>query len=152
MEKYAEKLNEGEEYQDYLIRKLYLEGIIIVPFSSMKYQNDIGESLTRHEIKYDKKMKNTGNLYIETHEKRYKNNETWVNSGILRNDNSIFYIIGDMDECYLFLKNTLKCLYNNDTYMKVETGTSRGFLLPVDKISSISEHFKFKKLKNEETE
>jgi len=141
---YQEKLKEGVEYQDYLISKLLQFGIIIIPYSSKKYQINKGESLTMHEIKFDNKMNETGNIYIELYEKSDPGNSTWINSGVLRNDNTIFFIIGNYEKAFLFHKKILKILVKSNKYRKVETPTSQGVLIPIDKAIKYSTYINFK--------
>lgn len=129
-EYYKEKLNEGIEYQDFIAEKLWDMGIPIVSYGSKKYQYGKGENRNGIEIKYDKKIKDTGNIYIEVAEKTNENNKYFVDSGIFRS-NSWLYIIGDYETIYIFAVNQLKILYDNKKYREVETKTSKGYLLPV---------------------
>jgi len=134
---------QGINYQDYIVKTLYTFGIIIIPLSSKQAQYTIGESLTGHEIKFDAKFEITDNLYIETHEKVNATNLSFIRSGILREDNILFYIIGNYSECYIFTKNTLKTIAQ--TCHKVETQTSQGFLLPRKKAEMFGQHIILKK-------
>jgi len=132
---YEKMLNTGLKYQDFLTKELIRYGIILMNYSTKEYQNNYGEGYTRYEIKFDNKFKNTGNLYIELYERsdiKYK----WTESGILRNDNTLFYLIGDYNKTYLFQKKVLQQIISK--YRHVETPTSKGVLLPIDKIKKIA--------------
>lgn len=130
-----EELESTYQFQDYVQELLYKTGIPINCFASQKYNYEVGESIAGVEIKQDKKMKETGNIYIELYEKHYQK-EKWVASGILRNDNTIFYVIGDYDHIYMFAKKQLKGVIakNKDKFKKVETETSIGILIPEEYI------------------
>ena len=142
---YREKLEQGLSYQDYVTEKLYSVGLPIIGYSSKKYQNEKGENKNGWEIKFDDIRKNTGNLYIEIAEKSNSDNKEYVPSGILRNDNTWLYVIGDYTKIYIFSKKQLQKLYNSktkkviyknatekETLREIEnkTRTSKGFLLP----------------------
>lgn len=129
---YFEKLEEGLEYQDFITELLIKEiGISLSTFSSKNYQNKIGENRQGFEIKFDNKMLDTGNIYIEVKEKSNPNNENYVNSGIYRNDNTWLYLIGNYQTVYIFGKSHLKLMYEIKKYREVKTKTSIGFLLPI---------------------
>jgi len=118
-------------FQDQVMEKLNQVGIHLQLYSSVVYQFTKGESIQGVEIKHDHRMKSTGNLYIE-YQELDKNNH-WCNSGILRSDNSWLYCIGDNEKLYLISKQVLINMYNNmKNIKKVETETSRGFLLPIE--------------------
>jgi len=130
-----EKRNEGEEYQDFVVNKLYEIGLVIVTYISRKYQFTEGENKAGLEIKFDERLEETGNLYIEIAEKSNPDNENYVSSGIYRKDNSWLWAIGNYQFIYIFSKKYLKLLYVSKRYQEVEnkTKTSRGFLLPTIK-------------------
>lgn len=122
-------MEESNQYQDFLMQELLRYGVILQVFSSFKYQIQEGESVQGIEIKYDKKHKETGNWCIETHEKKEDATE-WVESGILRKDNTIFWIVGDYNEGVLIHKKQLQAAVSN--FPEYETETSRGYLLTKD--------------------
>jgi hypothetical protein len=103
--KHKDSFEIGLEFQDYIITLLIKDhGIVIQPYSSKKYQFEIGESLQGYEIKYDARStgdcthgycKATNNVAIEVDEKTNANNENWVKSGIFREDNTTHYLIGN---------------------------------------------------------
>ena len=129
-----DELEESARYQDYVSMQLHNQlGWSINLFTSRHYQYNYGESLAGVEIKYDKKMATTGNLYIELYE-RHNNTQNFVASGINRDDNTIFWCIGDYETAYIFVKSQLKYLCDNfkqNSFKIVETETSKGVLIPV---------------------
>ncbi|MBQ1790376.1 MAG: hypothetical protein II008_09370 [Oscillospiraceae bacterium] len=154
---YRQHLQMGLEYQDFVIDQLCKHGIFIGAYSSRKYQLEKGESVSGIEIKYDGKMKGTGNLYIEVEEKSDEQVPNYSSSGIFRKDNTWLYLIGNYDEAFMFSKVQLQRVYlHNLQNMKrgeplwngvrlVETPTSRGFTYNVEvaKSKSVIKHFVF---------
>jgi len=68
---YQENYEKGLEYQDFIVEILAEKyGLIIPNYSSKKYQYDVGENKQGIEIKFDDRLKETGNLYIEIAESR----------------------------------------------------------------------------------
>jgi hypothetical protein len=135
-EYYAKKLQQGLEYQDYVFEKLYDVGIATIAYSSKKYQNTKGENKAGFEIKFDDRLKSTGNLYIEIAEKSHPANKDFVPSGIYRNDNTWLYMIGNYDTIFIFDKKRLRKICDGKYYKKIggrfidSVPTSRGFTLP----------------------
>lgn len=146
---YEAKLNQGQEYQDFVVLELYKQGIIIQQFGSKRYQNEIGESLSRYEIKYDSRISETGNVYIEIAEKSNAQNQYYVKSGVFRDDNTWLYCIGDNTHAYIISKKLLQQVCNKPYEYKEkrkikfkETPTSQGYVIPeefVRKCLSIAE-------------
>tara|TARA_S200000501_G_C20603886_1_gene647124 strand:+ start:303 stop:794 length:492 start_codon:yes stop_codon:yes gene_type:complete len=128
---YMQKLEEGKKYEKFIKQELYIKKQLTLNLCGNKEQQiNIGENLEGIEIKFDNKKNIYKNIYIELQEKTNKNNTYWVNSGILRKDNTHSWIIGDYQEAFIFWKFHLKQLYKNNLYLKeVSTKTSRGFLL-----------------------
>lgn len=126
---YSRKLQEGLEFQDVVTRELYQRGIVVIGYSSRRFQNEQGENMLGAEIKRDGRFRETGNIYIETSEKSHPNNINYIPSGIHREDNSWLYVIGDEKTIYIFSTKYLRML--EERYKKVEKPTSRGFLMPM---------------------
>lgn len=108
---YANNLQLGLEYQDFVFDQLRRRDdmpIFLGAYASRKYQNDKGESPSGLEIKYDRRFHETGNLYIEIAEKSDATLHEYTASGIMRDDNSWLYLIGDYDEAFIFPKNLLR--------------------------------------------
>lgn len=134
---YKEKLTEGIKYQDFICRELLKEGIVIVNLQSKDEQYDVGENLLGLEIKYDKIMKESKRIYIETKEKANSRNYEYIDSGIYRNDNSWLYGIGDYDVFYIFCKKMLQRIHKGEIpidgiYCPPRKDTSEGFCLPLE--------------------
>jgi len=127
------KTKEALEYQDFICEWLAKNyGIVLTIFTSQKKQYK-GESLQGFEIKYDMKYKETGNIYIEIGEKSEPREGEYIKSGILRNDNTWLYLIGNYKTLYIFSKKQLISIYEKKLYYKYipdnNTETSEGFLL-----------------------
>ena len=131
----------SDEYEDFIALKLLEHGFVLVNFKSRKFQFSHGENSLGLEIKLDRKMQATGNVYIETDEKSHPDLPEYVRSGIHREDNSWLYGIGDRGEFYIFSKRFLKRLdrtvpaigegdYRGICRVENTTKTSLGFLLP----------------------
>jgi len=147
-EYYKNKLEQGLNFQDYVVELLYDAGLPIISYSSKKYQNMIGENKAGLEIKNDENFRKTGNLYIEIAEKSDPSNFSYVESGIYRNDNTWLYLIGDKDTVFVLSKKQLRLLHESGKYRMVETPTSKGMLLPV---ADAEKHYSLKELKRKET-
>jgi len=137
-EYYAQKYQEGLEFQDFISDRLRVEGFNIGVYSSLKYQLNKGESASGIEIKFDGRFRETGNFYIEVAEKSHPNVAEFSASGILRSDNAWGYLIGDYQDAYLFSVLQLRNVYSRPTEWKQQMGiknteikTSRGMLLPL---------------------
>lgn len=140
-EYYQSKLKEGLEYQDFIVdelRKKY--GLIISVYSSTKYQIERGETAQGIEIKYDGRMADTGNLYIEVAEKSRPSISQYTMSGIYREDNTWLYLIGNYNEAFIFAKNMLRIMYEKKSTWsrygihEIKKETSLGFIVNVEKI------------------
>lgn len=129
----GEELEDTLIYQDFISLKLFHDlGWSVNQLASRKYNIEIGESIAGVEIKNDKKMSETGNLYIELAEKKPWG-DGFVPSGIEREDNTLFWCIGDFKVAYVIVKKQLKFLCDNFErfgFKKVQTGTSVGILIP----------------------
>lgn len=135
---YQQQLEDSLEFQDFLTKELSKRGIHIQCFSSRKYQWEIGESACGTEIKYDKMFSQTGNLYIETHEKANPANLNYAPSGINR-DNILHWVQGDYGIVFMFSKRELaRYIFSNaDKLRFVVKDTSQGYLLPKFNADSI---------------
>ena len=125
---------EDLQYQDFVTDKMHeLLGWNLNCYVSLKWNIEKGESLSRIEIKNDRQMKSTGNLYIEIAEK--DKNGNFVPSGIFRQDNTLLWWVGDYKRAFLISKRLLKAIYYKVNFKKVETETSQGFLIPISYIN-----------------
>jgi len=141
---YNEQLKAGSEFQDFCSIKFAERGIPITNFSSEKYQKEKGENMQGYEFKLDKQFRNTGNLWVELAEKSNSNNAEYINSGILRNDNTMFYIMGDYEGVFLMQKKLLIVISANYKILENKMKTSKGFLFPVEKAREYFDYIKFK--------
>jgi len=139
-EYYKEKLAQGTEFQDFIALTLLDNlGFPLSCFNSKKYQYQFGENRQGVEIKFDDRFKETGNLFIEIAEKTNAINKDFIPSGIMRNDNSWLYVIGNYQNVFIFGKTTLKHLYKSGRYRQVEIPTSKGFLLDTESVRKYAE-------------
>lgn len=134
--KYREQQHhEALEFQDFVAHVLLRElGIALTVHNSRRYQFEHGETRQGIEIKHDKQMAQTGNLWIETKEKAEPRSGEYAPAGIYRNDNSWLFVIGDYHRLFVFSKKVLCWLAQDRSFQTLEnnTRTSIGFLLPVD--------------------
>ena len=144
-EYYKTQLAKGLEYQDFVMINLHKHGIVLQNIQSRKYQLKT-ENLLGMEIKFDDKMKETGNLYFETYEKSDPENANYVMSGILRDDECWLFAIGNYEEIFIFSKNRLKKIWKmleaGKEVLKarrVQISTSIGMLIPVSEANIICE-------------
>ena len=155
-EYYKECLKKGLEYQDFVFDQLrHMDGmpIFLGAYASEKYQYDKGESLSGIEIKFDDKLKETNNLFIEVKEKTDPSNKEFVPSGIMRNDNSWLYLIGNYEQAFIFARRTLRvfCCEENPHVRLVSCreGTAWGYLFPVKYVLEhrglLAKHILFRK-------
>jgi hypothetical protein len=129
---YRAKLEEGQRFQDHVMEIFWNElKYPLMNFSSREMQMH-AENMQGVEIKFDKKFRSTGNLWIEVAEKSSCANERWVPSGIMKESNDWLFAIGDEDTLFVFARSLLVNFYKGRKYHIHETPTSRGFLLPVD--------------------
>ncbi len=135
-EYYKDMLEKGLQYQDFVTSLLLKEiALPISTYSSKKYQISHGENAQGVEIKFDDKMCETGNVYIEVSEKSNANNTSYVPSGIYRLDNTWLYVIGDYSVVYIFAKKFLILMHKTGKYRTVKIPTSQGFLIDCDDTS-----------------
>lgn len=127
---YAEKLEVGLQFQDVVTHELYLRGIVVVGYSSRRFQNTHGENMLGAEIKRDGKFRESGNLFLEVAEKSHPDNPQFIPSGIMRKDNSWLYVIGDEKTMWIFPTEYLRRL--KDRYVQVTKTTSIGYLMPLN--------------------
>jgi hypothetical protein len=138
---YQDLYEQGLRWQDWaskiLAERMYLTVTSLVSYEG---QTETGETLQGIEFKLDLKYQKTGNLYIETHEKRAAGNGEYVPSGLLRQDNTWLWIQGDYHNLFGFAKRWLMRVHQAETCKVVETPTSRGFLLKPSLIERAAFH------------
>lgn len=125
---YKLKLQEGTQYQDFIVKKFLTKGIVLIPFSSKHYQYTEGETTGKLvEIKFDGMYSKTGRFWIEVEEKSNPTINGWTLSGIHRD--SYWYLIGNNVEAFVLDMKDIRGDQRNHTIRENNTGTSRGFLL-----------------------
>ncbi len=130
MADFERDLQAGKEFEDFATRILWDHGVVCLPHRSAKYQWRHGEGLGGIEYKLDRRFRETGNLYIETGERRTTDGTShWRGSGICDTPRPRLYAIGDYQTIYLLPVAWLhsvraKCVEH-------EGDTMRGFKLPV---------------------
>ena len=106
-----------------------------------------GENRFGFEIKHDMKSWKTGNYYIECYETHGFGTKQLIPSGILKNDNTTFWLIGTINEYYIVPKYDLQRLYytlnpRNTGWQngkKSASGiNSRGFIIKKSKLQEIA--------------
>lgn len=105
-EQYAKDLEDGQVYQDFISLQLGISN-----FSSKHNQLKIGENAIGIEIKYDRMLEKTGNIWIET-EQRSDKSYNWSPGGICCNDNSWAFLIGNYEIAFVFIKKLVSFLKN----------------------------------------
>lgn len=137
---YLESLQKGFEFENYICQFFKSKySFNIETYKTKEGQYNLGESIQGIEIKNDTLIPKTGNIYIELQEKKDSSQKNWINSGILKNDNTLFYLIGTEEKFYIFLKTDLLKFYENNMYFKLkEIKTSRGMLLKVKDVKDFS--------------
>jgi hypothetical protein len=127
---YSEQLEKGLEFQDFVTSLFFEMGIAVIQYSSKRYQFERGENSGGIEIKFDDRLEDTGNLYIECAEKSHPDNPYFIPSGIYRMDNSWLYAIGNYRVVYVFLTRHLRWLHKKGHCQDKQIPTSKGFILP----------------------
>lgn len=59
---YKDQLEIGLEFQDVVTSALYSRGIVVIGYSSRRFQNSHGENMLGAEIKRDDNFRKTGNI------------------------------------------------------------------------------------------
>jgi len=141
---YKEKLQASFEFENYLegfFRDNY--GLELGQYLTPEGQYYQGENELGIEIKNDMLIRKYGNIYFEYAEKSKATNHIFVNSGILKNDKSRYFIIGDRDKFWVFRKKRLVEIYHEEQELRrqnkpsargihfKEKPTSLGFVYPI---------------------
>ena len=129
---YSDMLQKGEEFQKHVQAVLFDKYALALDFTKGDPQNYIGETLQGIEVKYDMMFEKSGNLWIEIAEKTDPKNPNYVNSGIMRDDNSWLFIIGDYKKLFVFTIKDLRMEVHSHEIRENNMKTSMGYLLPED--------------------
>lgn len=106
-----QKIEVGAIMETFIEREFEKCGVDIGLYTSKKGQKQ-GESRAGIEIKYDLRSVETGNFYIQLGE-TYFNEEKLIDSGIIKRDNTLYWIIGVPEKYYIVSKQSLLSLYNS---------------------------------------
>lgn len=151
-ENFLKQLKRSEKFED-VVKKFFLDNYSIdIGFFHGKEQY-IGESKVGIEIKNDRKSEKTGNYAIECYEKLNRTNKQWVESGILKEDNTEYFFMGhglnELSEYKIFKKATLLNIWEHReqyikdkkirVYSENEHGTSKGYLILKNSIEEFEE-------------
>lgn len=125
---YKEKLQAAFEFENYIEKLLKNQfNLDLKPFLTPEGQYKKGENELGIEIKNDTLIKKYGNVYIEYAEKSKGSNSSFVKSGILKDDNSIYFLIGDKSKFWIFKKSRLIQIYREERqHLKDKKISKRG--------------------------
>ena len=136
---YIQQLKESHAFEVYIDWLFRQRGIDIGLYYGKEQQYHMGETAAGIEIKHDKRSAETGNYYIE-YQERMRADAPWVNSGILKEDHTRFYLLGTMKGFVIFERKWLMSYYHrlvekgeklSDARLVQEKAhnTSKGFIL-----------------------
>lgn len=141
---YKEKLQNAFIFENYIAEILQEKfNLEIGSYLTPEGQYNLGENALGIEIKNDTLISKYGNIYIEYQEKSKAGNNPYINSGILKNDNCKYFLLGTEKQFFIFRKSRLVEIYNEEkefqkNKIKSKRGikfkqkpTSRGFVFPV---------------------
>ncbi len=127
---FHERLADGQEFEDFCMEVLWDNGIALMLYRSKQRQWSCGESKLGGEIKRDGKWQKTGNLFIECEERR-DTNSPWRAAGIYDASKPWLYIIGDEHTIWIHGVTVLQILHKQGCCEWKDTGTAKGFVLPI---------------------
>jgi hypothetical protein len=112
---YKEKLQASFEFENYIEGYFrYHYNLELGPYITPEGQYYEGENELGIEIKNDTLIKKYGNIYIEYAEKSNAHNGNFVRSGILKNDKSVYFLIGDKTKFWIFKKARLVEIFKEE--------------------------------------
>ena len=132
--KHRNALAVGESYQTFVAAVLEKHlGITLHFYQTRQEQYEIGETQEGYEIKLDEWCCSTGRLSIEIGEKTHVSLSAFTPSGIMREDNTIYYIQGNRTRLWVFRKAMLRYIYNQGDYPVISDNppTIQKFYLPL---------------------
>jgi hypothetical protein len=126
---YQPNLEAAREFEDYVSDVLNDRlGLVVYVYRSRRYQSSKGESRCGLEIKFDRKFRDTGNLFIETAE-RWSEDVAMKPAGIY--GSNWLYAIGDYTTFWVFGTAILRL--HQEACEAKKTDTAEGFVLALDK-------------------
>lgn len=137
--KHSNEFQRGLEFQDFVLEVLSKKyGLVFQVFSSRIYQWGAGEGVQPFEIKFDEGCTKYKHLSIEIAEKSQKDKIYWSPSGILRPDNTMFYIHGNREKFWIFFKKHLQFVFKNEhPEITDKFGTICTFYIPVERANKL---------------
>jgi hypothetical protein len=99
---------ESALFADRCQKPLATIGLPLTMYCSQPFQHKNGESLLGLEMKYDRMSLTTGNLFLEVAERSYPPGGPFVLSGVMNDNNPLFYGIGNERVLYVFSVRTLR--------------------------------------------
>lgn len=132
-----------ERYIDYEFKRNGID----IGFYNSPYDQFHGESRLGIEVKHDMKSQITGNYYIECYECHNFGKRRFVPSGILKTSNTMFWLIGTLDEYYIVYENDLRQEYysmsrtwqgwqNRKKFVSCQS--SRGFIIKKSRLQELA--------------
>lgn len=135
---FDKRLDIGKQFEVEASHFLTSVGFPIGLNFSAQGQWEFGESSAHCEIKKDQNFRRTGNLFIETRERRDDTGlSKWRDAGIYDASKPWFYLIGDKTIIWLLGVRSLKLQHKSGEHRFVSLPTSEGFLLPVPKANEL---------------
>ena len=136
---FIRQLSDSHAFEVYIAWLFSQRGVDIGLYYGREQQYHRGETAAGIEIKYDKRSEKTGNYYIEYQERMHADG-IWVDSGILKQDDTRFYLLGTIEQFVIFERSWLMEYYRRlvcggerlgDARLVAEKahGTSKGFIL-----------------------
>jgi len=135
---YRADLKDGQEFQDFIAFKwAHVIGLPLCIYTSTKWQKEHGENPQGVEIKYDRRFRDTGNVFIET-ACRPSGTGQFFPGGIYSLGGNFFpqsswlYVIGDYETTWTLPTSWLARLHAAGNYRFYEGATMKGYLFPVE--------------------
>ncbi len=122
MPDFQSDLEAGKKYEKFVYDFFEKEkGVVIKPIEGYS-ESENNKGL---EVKYDRRMNATGNLYIEVADRLGGGGGIWR-----RESNTRWWIIGDYRRAWVIPVERLQQAAKENKYYRVHSSTSTGYLLP----------------------
>ncbi len=125
---------EAEEFQDFVRRCLWRDGLAVDFYGSRKFQVTEGEGPAGLEVKLDRELSRTGNLYIEFSADTSRRGD-FRPSGIERDERIWLWAIGNLQMFAVVQKSILRSFHASGGFREAAANRdgdvpTKGFLLP----------------------
>ena len=147
---YKDNLEAGQAYEQFIVGKWLNFFTDPLNMNEGKWAQLQGENAAGVEIKLDRNHRRTGNLYIETKEKSNPENADYFPSGIWRDDNTQWFLVGDRHEAFIFDVLVLRKCQAESPHWLIwrETPTSQGWTMPKNDVPDHAQfHINFDTMK-----